>query len=45
MATLYRFYIKKFKYYVSVSDGKQTIGALSPNSSIYHDIPGCASPA
>ncbi|OIN84731.1 beta-1,3-glucanase family protein [Francisella sp. TX07-6608] len=34
-----------FKYYVSVSGGKQTIGALSPNSSTYHDIPGCASPA
>ncbi|MED7788067.1 beta-1,3-glucanase family protein [Francisella sp. 19X1-34] len=33
-----------FNYYVSVSDGKQTIGALSPSSSTYHDIPGCASP-
>ncbi|API87707.1 beta-1,3-glucanase family protein [Francisella uliginis] len=32
----------EFKYYVSVSDGKQTIGALSPNSSTYHNIPGCA---
>ncbi|APD51232.1 hypothetical protein [Francisella hispaniensis] len=34
----------EFKYYVSLSNGKQIIGALSPNSSIYHDIPGCANP-
>ncbi|QIV94580.1 beta-1,3-glucanase family protein [Allofrancisella frigidaquae] len=34
----------KFKYYVSVSDGTTTIAAESPNTSIYHNIPGCAVP-
>lgn len=31
-----------FNYSVIVSDGKQTIGALSPNSSTFYNIPGCA---
>ncbi|MED7819357.1 MULTISPECIES: beta-1,3-glucanase family protein [unclassified Francisella] len=35
----------EFKYSVIVSDGKQTIGALSPNSSTFYNISGCASPA
>jgi outer membrane murein-binding lipoprotein Lpp len=35
----------KFKYYVTVSDKPQTIGALSTNIDTYHSISGCASPS
>jgi hypothetical protein len=36
----------KFKYYVTVAEDSTStpIGALSPNSTTYHDVAGCAAP-